>query len=178
MYIELYTRRPQVEKESILGDVVFEIELVKQVEINVDYILMLVKQLQESQGSNQDKEIKTTLVRAVDSSFSLRSKKDLIEQFVSSVNANTDIDKGWASFIMERKAAELEQIIEDEKLSVPAAHLYMEQAFREGQLQVTGTALTRVLPARNMFSAANEHTALKNRVLEKLQFFLERFTGL
>ncbi|MFM6978301.1 MAG: type I restriction endonuclease subunit R, EcoR124 family, partial [Micrococcales bacterium] len=174
-YIELYTRRPQVEKESILGDVVFEIELVKQVEINVDYILMLVKQLQESKSSSQDKEIKATLDRAVDSSFSLRSKKDLIEQFVNSVNAGTDVDEGWVAFIAERKAAELEQIIEDEGLSVPAAHLYMEQAFREGQLQVTGTALTKVLPAKNMFSPANDHAALKNRVLEKLQSFFDRF---
>lgn len=177
-YIEIYSRRPKAEKESILGDVVFEIELVKQVEINVDYILMLVKQLQESGDANKNKEIQAKLDRAVDSSLSLRSKKDLIEQFVNSLNAATDIDKGWPAFIAERKAAELEQIIEDEKLSVPAAHLYMEQAFREGQLQVTGTALTKLLPARNMFSPTNEHAELKTRVLEKLQSFFERFRAL
>jgi type I restriction enzyme R subunit len=174
-YLELYTQRPRVEKESILGDVVFEIELIKQVEINVDYILMLVKLLQESGDSSKDKEIRANLDRAVDSSFALRSKKDLIEQFVSSLNSSTDVDTGWSAFISEKKIAELEQIIQDENLDVPATHLYLEHAFKEGQLQVAGSALTKLMPAKNMFSPANEHTHQRERVLAKLQRFFERF---
>jgi type I restriction enzyme R subunit len=177
-YLELYTQRPKVEKESILGDVVFEIELVKQVEINVDYILLLVKQLQESGDANKNKEIRANLDRAVDSSFALKSKKDLIEQFVSSLNSSTDVDAGWRTFISEKKLAELEQIIQDENLDVPATHIYVEQAFKEGQLQVAGTALTKLMPARNMFSPSNDHAVQKERVLEKLQQFFERFLSL
>lgn len=177
-YLELYSRRPKVEKESILGDVVFEIELVKQVEINVDYILMLVKQLKESGDVNKSKEIRADLNRAVESSLTLRSKKDLIEQFVSSLNASADVDTSWRSFISEKKMIELEQIIVDENLDIPATHLYLEQAFKEGQLQIAGTALTRLMPARNMFSPANEYTLQKERVLEKLQRFFERFFSL
>jgi type I restriction enzyme R subunit len=177
-YLELYTRRPKTDKESILGDVVFEIELVKQVEINVDYILMLVKQLQESGDANQDKEIRANLDRVVDSSLALRSKKDLIEQFVASLNATSDVDASWTNFITEKKMAELEQIIQDESLDVPATHIYLEQAFKEGQLTVAGTALTKLMPARNMFSPANEYSIQKDRVLDKLQKFFERFFAL
>ncbi len=177
-YLELYTRRPKIDKESILGDVVFEIELVKQVEINVDYILMLVKQLQESGDGNQDKEIRANLDRVVDSSLALRSKKDLIEQFVASLNATSDVDASWTNFITEKKMAELEQIIQDESLDVPATHIYLEQAFKEGQLTVAGTALTKLMPARNMFSPANEYSLQKDRVLDKLQSFFERFFSL
>jgi type I restriction enzyme R subunit len=177
-YLELYSQRPKVEKESVLGDVVFEIELVKQVEINVDYILMLLKQLQESGDANKNKEIRANLDRVVDSSFALRSKKDLIELFVSSLNSSTDVDSSWRSFISEKKMAELEQIIQDENLDIPTTHLYLEQAFKEGQLQVAGTALTKLMPARNMFSPTYEHTVQKDRVLEKLQQFFERFLNL
>jgi type I restriction enzyme R subunit len=177
-YLELYTRRPKTDKESILGDVVFEIELVKQVEINVDYILMLVKQLQESGDANQDKEIRANLDRVVDSSLALRSKKDLIEQFVASLNATSDVDASWTNFITEKKMAELEQIIQDESLDVPATHIYLEQAFKEGQLTVAGTALTKLMPARNMFSPANEYSLQKDRVHHKLQKFFERFFAL
>ncbi len=177
-YLELYTRRPKTDKESILGDVVFEIELVKQVEINVDYILMLVKQLQESDDGNEDKEIRANLDRVVDSSLALRSKKDLIEQFVASLNATSDVDVSWTNFITEKKMAELEQIIQDESLDVPATHIYLEQAFTEGQLTVAGTALTKLMPARNMFSPANEYSLQKDRVLDKLQKFFERFFAL
>lgn len=177
-YLELYTQRPKVEKESILGDVVFEIELIKQVEINVDYILMLVKQLQESGDANKDKEIRANLDRVVDSSFALRSKKDLIEQFVASLNATSDVDASWTNFITEKKMAELEQIIQDESLDVPATHIYIEQAFKEGQLTVAGTALTKLMPARNMFSPANDYSLQKDRVLNKLQKFFERFFAL
>ena len=180
VYIEIY--RAQRERkdgvnESILDDIVFEIELVKQVEINVDYILLLVKQLQETQG-NENREIKATLDRAVSSSFALRSKRDLIERFVASLNNLSDVEEGWRAFVDEQKKIELEQIILDENLDVPVTHTFMEQAFAEGQVQFFGTALTKLLPARNMFTPENEHGLQKARVMAKLQVFFDRFFGL
>jgi type I restriction enzyme R subunit len=89
LYLNLYAEFPRVgdaEKEAINDDVVFEIELIKQVEINVDYILMLVERYIQARGSGEDKEIRATIERAVNSSPSLRNKKDLIEQFVDSVS--------------------------------------------------------------------------------------------
>ena len=65
---------------------VFEIELVKQVEINVDYILLLVERYLAAKGTGEDKEILATIDRAINSSPSLRNKKDLIEQFLSLIH--------------------------------------------------------------------------------------------
>lgn len=181
-YIEIYSSfkgQGDADKESIIQDLVFEIELIKQVEINVDYILMLVKKLQESgTDANANKEIKATISRAVDSSYNLRSKRDLIENFVNSVNVNENLDQGWSDFIAERRSSELEQIIEDERLDAAATHLFIEQAFRDGQLITAGTAITRLLPPKSMFSANDEHGIQKNKVVELLQTFFDRFFSL
>ena len=92
-------RSDDAEKESINDDVVFEIELIKQVEINVDYILMLVEQYRDASGDGDDKEIRAAIERAVDSSPSLRNKKDLIEEFVESLSATVGSRRrvGWRS---------------------------------------------------------------------------------
>jgi len=165
----------QADKESILDDVIFELELVKQVEINVDYILMLVKSLQESTDSNRDKEIKVAIERAVDSSYSLRSKKDLIQKFVNDLTVEANVESSWSKFIKEQKELELEQIIQDESLESARAHVLLEQAFKTGELKLEGTALSRVLPAVNMFSPEGDYSNQKKRVFEKLSSFFERF---
>jgi type I restriction enzyme R subunit len=178
-YLEVYNGRPPVDKESILDDLVFEIELIKQVEINVDYILMLVTKLKESGvDTDENKEIKASIDRAIDASFSLRSKKDLIEKFVESLNVHSDVDESWKAFIDEQKVMELEQLIEDEKLDVPATHLFVAQAFRDGQVQVAGPALSKMMPPKSMFTASNEHGIQKQRVAALLQSFFERYFGL
>ena len=162
------------DKESILDDLVFEIELVKQVEINVDYVLLLVKQLQSTQG-DANKEIKAKIDRAVSSSYSLRSKKDLIEQFVARLNTDSDVDSSWREYIEERKSLELSQIIADENLDQAATADYINQAFRDGHVQAAGPALSQLLPPRNMFTPENEHGEQKRRVLLRLQDFFDRF---
>ena len=90
-YLDLYAElrvAVDAEKESIIDDVVFEIELVKQVEVNVDYILMLVEKYREERGDGSDRELEALakIRRAIDSSISLRNKRDLILAFVDSVS--------------------------------------------------------------------------------------------
>jgi len=166
------------EKESIIQDLVFELELIKQVEINVDYILDLIRKLKES-GVDQaaNKEIKTTLTRAIDSNMSLRSKKDLIEGFIARVNIQeaVNVEEAWTQFIVEQRNQELEQIIEDEKLEGAATRVFMDQAFRSGLIQTAGTGLSRMMPAVSIFSPSGEHERQRSRVIEKLQHYFERF---
>jgi type I restriction enzyme R subunit len=145
------------------------------VEINVDYILMLVRSLQESPDSNKDKEIKVAIERAVDSSYSLRSKKDLIQKFVDDLTVEANVESSWSKFIKEQKELELEQIIQDENLESARAHVLLEQAFKTGELKLEGTALSRVLPAVNMFSPDSGYSAQKQRVFSRLTAFFERF---
>src|SRR5690606_17726314 len=159
-------------------DVVFEIELIKQVEINVDYILMLVARCREQFGDGDDKEIRAEISRAVDASPTLRNKKDLIEAFVDSVSVDGAIDEEWQAFIAAKREAELEAIIEDEHLRADATRVFIETAFRDGTLRTTGTAITKVLPPASRFSADGGHGEKKQRVIERLGAFFDRFFGL
>jgi type I restriction enzyme R subunit len=181
VYLDLYAefrRGVDAEKESINDDIVFEIELIKQVEINVDYILMLVEKWRESRGDGSDTELRVSIARAVDASPSLRNKKDLIEAFVDSVSASGEIDREWQAFILARRAAELDAIIEAEGLRSKETRAFIETAFRDGAIQSTGTAITKVLPPVSRFSPDGGHGEKKQRVLAKLGEFFERFFGL
>ncbi|GAA1224502.1 type I restriction endonuclease subunit R [Rhodoglobus aureus] len=181
VYLNLWAefrRDTDAEKESINDDVVFEIELIKQVEINVDYILMLVQKYRAERGDGDDTEIRATITRAVDASPTLRNKKDLVEAFVDSLSATGEIDEQWRAFIESRRAAELDAIILAEGLKPEETHAFIERAFRDGAIQTQGTAITKVLPPVSRFSAEGGHGEKKQRVLGQLGAFFERFFGL
>ncbi|SIS77083.1 type I restriction endonuclease subunit R [Phaeovulum vinaykumarii] len=166
------------DKEAINDDVVFEIELIKQVEINVDYILLLVERYLKKKGTGEDKEIRATIDRAVNSSPSLRNKKDLIEQFVDTVSTKVRVDAQWQAFVAAKKAEELERIIAEENLNAEATRSFIDSAFRDGSVPATGTAITRILPPVSRFSKNNGHAAKKRTVLDRLAAFFERYFGL
>jgi len=182
VYLDLYAEFRLVDdadKEQIIDDVVFEIELIKQVEINVDYILMLVQKYRGERGDgDDDKEIRAEISRAIDASPSLRNKKDLIEAFVDRVSAKGNIDEEWVAFVLARREEELASIIESENLRPDATRAFIESAFRDGQIHTTGTAITKVLPPVSRFSADGGHGEKKQRVLGQLREFFERFLGL
>lgn len=166
------------DKEQILDDIVFEIELIKQVEINVDFILMLVAKFREAKSTDENIEIKAQILRAVDSSPTLRNKKDLIETFVDSVSVSGGLDDEWTKFIEASREAELEKIIVEENLAPEATREFVEMAFRDGGLRTSGTAITKVLPPVSRFSKTGGLGETKQRVLSKLKAFFERFFGL
>ncbi|MDH3013930.1 type I restriction endonuclease subunit R [Gordonia alkanivorans] len=182
VYLDLYAefrKDSNAEKELINDDIVFEVELIKQVEINVDYILMLVAKYREEHGGDgEDKEIRAEISRAVDASPTLRNKKDLIEDFVDSVSVDGAIDEEWQAFIAAKREAELAKIIEDENLRPDNTRAFVETAFRDGALHTTGTAITKVLPPASRFASGGGHGEKKQRVIEKLGAFFERFFGL
>lgn len=180
IYLDLFAefRRESVaERESINDDIVFEIELIKQIEVNVDYVLMLVRRYLE-EGRGEDKEIRAAIDRAINSSPSLRYKKDLIEQFVDSLSVDASVDEEWQAFVHAKRAADLEQIIAEESLDADAARTFVENAFRDGAVPKTGTAITHVLPPVSRFSNNNDHATKKQTVLDKLSGFFERYFGL
>ena len=113
---EWRNRGPKNEVENINDDVVFEIELLKQIEINIDYILLLIKKYHDTHCN--DKEILVSIQNAIDSSPELRSKKKLIETFVAGINDIDDIIAEWRSFVAEEKEKELRQIIEEENYTI------------------------------------------------------------
>lgn len=177
-YIDLYQKyKPQKDekKENIHEDIVFEIELVKQVEINIDYILMLVKKYQ--QDGNQNKEIVVTIEKAVNSSMNLRSKKELIRNFLARVNAQTEVDGDWKNFVDEQREQDLVVIIEEEKLKAAETHKFVDNSFRDGVLKTTGTDIDDILPAVSRFGGGNR-VEKKKRVIDRLMAYFEKYLEL
>jgi type I restriction enzyme R subunit len=180
VYLDLYAefrRLSRAEKESINDDVVFEIELIKQVEVNVDFVLMLVRRYLE-EGKGEDKELRAAIDRAVDSSPSLRNKKDLIEQFVDSLTVDATVDEEWQAFVVAKRAHDLDQIIAEEDLDADETRAFVDNAFRDGAIPTAGTAITRVVRPVSRFSASNDHATKKRIALDKLGVFFERYFGL
>lgn len=137
-YIDLYqnyTKKSDIEKERINDDIVFEIELIKQVEVNIDYILMLVAKYHES--NCEDKTILANINKSIDASVELRSKKALIDGFVAQMTVKTDVEKDWKDFVKKQKEQDLETIIKDEKLKHDEAQKFIENSFRDGGIKTT-----------------------------------------
>ncbi|WP_336502778.1 type I restriction endonuclease subunit R [Microbacterium paraoxydans] len=180
-YLDLYAefrRDRDSDRELINDDVVFEIELIKQVEINVDYILMLVEKYRAGFGDGEDKEIRAEISRAVDASPSLRSKRDLVEDFVDSVSVTGAVDEQWQAFVAAKRDAELETLITAQKLRPDETRDFIEAAFRDGQLRTTGTAITKILPPVSRFAPEGGHGEKKRTAIEALARFFDRFFGL
>lgn len=173
---EKWRRRRPADKENINDDLVFETELIRQVEINIDYILLLVQKYHDSNCTN--KEILVNISKAVGSSIQLRSKKELIENFIGSVNADTDVEKSWKDFVQQRKDEDLKEIIDSEHLKPQETKTFIDNSFREGQVRTTGTDIDKILPPMSRFGGSDNRQEKKKTVVEKLQAFFERYFGL
>lgn len=178
-YIDIYNefrKGKEEEKEDVNDDVVFEMELIKQVDINIDYILGLIKKYHEDHTKN--KELLLDINKAIDSSVELRNKKDLINQFIASLDIHSVVDDDWQKFVEGKKVEELETIIESEGLDHDATYAFIKNAFRNGSVTTTGTAITKILPPVSRFSPTGERTKKRESVIDKLTRFFERFFGI
>ena len=171
-----WVNRAKGEKEDITDDIVFEIELIRQIEINIDYILMLVKKYHDSHCD--DKEILVTIQKAVDASPELRSKKQLIEMFIAGINDVDDVMAEWQGFVAAEREKELVQIIQEEKLKEPETRKFLENAFRDDEIKTTGTDIDKLMPPVSRFGGGGARAKKKQGVIEKLQKFFEKFFGL
>jgi type I restriction enzyme R subunit len=178
MYVDLYQKYKQKddgEKESIKDDIVFEMELVKQVEVNIDYILMLVAKYHQS--NCEDKEILGTIDKAIKSSLALRSKKELIDGFISKINADTNVMDDWGKFVKEQKEIDLKKIINDENLNEEETRKFLDNAFRDGQVKTNGTDIEKILPPMRRFGGGNR-AKKKENIIVKVKKFFEKYFGL
>lgn len=181
-YLNLYQefrRLSEGEKESIANDVVFEIELVKQVEVNVDYILMLVQKHLDEHGAPQDKEVRADVERAINASPTLRNKKDLIEEFLDRINVGSNVSDEWLEYVRQRRGEELHAIIQAEQLNEDRAITLAQRTFRDNaDIPTDGTAISEIMPPMSRFTPGNVRGEKRSRVVQLLQSFIERFRGL
>lgn len=176
MYINLYNEFRKTKKgdaENVNDDIVFEMELIKQVEINIDYILTLIHKYHESHL--KDKEIVLNIGKAIDSSIELRNKKVLIEQFIDSLTPSSSVDDDWRRFVNEKRIEELNRIIAEENLKKEETYTFIDNAFKDGAIQSTGTAITKVLPPVSRFTPNGDLSKKRNTVLERLSEFFNKF---
>lgn len=179
VYTDLYKKyRPQAGDQAIINDdLVFEVELLKQVDVNIDYILMLVQKYHDS--NCQDKVIIADVERAIASSYDLRNKRDLIEQFIDGLDHSEDVESDWKRYVAEKRDAELSAIIGEESLDEEKTRDLVARAFRDGGIPESGTEVSSLMlrkPSR--FGRAGAYETMKQRIMDRLKAFYERFSGL
>ena len=176
IYNDLYDKyRPKTKGENIADDIVFEMELVKQIEVNIDYILMLVAKYHQS--NCKDKEILIAIDRAIKSSLELRSKKELIENFINTINADSVVERDWQKFVREQQESDLTALIAEEKLKPAETRKFITNAFRDGSIKTTGTDIDKIMPPVSRFGGGGR-AEKKQTVIDKLKSFFEKYFGL
>ena len=161
------------EKEDITDDIIFEMDLVKQVQINIRYILDLVQQYHDD--NCQDKEVIVKIRKQIAASPDMRDKRDLIEKFIEKMTPEkgTDVGNEWEKYIEEEKKKRLDAIIKEENLNPHETKTFMQRAFQDGYVTETGTGITKILPASNPFLP--ESGEKKQTVIDKLKAYLNQF---
>ena len=176
VYIELYNEfrnKAKRDKTDVSEDIVFEMELIKSIEVNIDYILELVKKYHES--NMEDKEILVTIQKSIMASPDLRNKKDLIMEFIESLNQSSDVYNDFESFMNSKKKEELDKIIIDENLNSEETYKFIKKSFEQGRVETNGTEVSNILPPMNMFTPTNDRQEKKNKVIDKLLEFFDKF---
>ena len=168
-------KREKGEITDITDDVVFEVELLKQIEINIDYILMLVKKYHDSHCD--DKEILISIHKAIDASPELRSKKVLIENFIAGINEVDDVMLEWNDFVATQREEDLQALIAEEKLKPEETRKFLDNAFREGEVKIVGTDIDKIMPPVSRFGGGNR-AEKKNTIIQKIKEFFEKYFGI
>lgn len=161
------------DREDISDDIVFEMELVKQVQINIRYILELVQKYHDS--NCEDKEIIVKIRKQMDASPDMRDKRELIEKFIERMTPEMGADVGvkWEEYIEKEKKEQLDAIIAEEQLKPAETEAFVKRAFADGYVTETGTGIAQILPPTNPFLP--ESGEKKQTVIDKLKRYLNKF---
>ena len=179
MYNDIYQElKPSGhDKEKIKDDLVFEMELVKQVEINIDYILALVRKYRGQNGKDRELTLRD-IDRAIKSSPQMRDKKALIDAFVRSVTPGSDVDDDWNTFVRQKMQEEINDIISTEHLKDAPARKFIRDSFDNGYVQTEGTGIADIMPPLNPFKQHAGRAEKKAVILDKIKALFNRFYGL
>ncbi len=177
LYDEFKRSQQHGERADIEDDIEFEIELVKQVQIDITYILELVAQYKASQC--KDREVLLKISRSITSSPDLRNKKELIERFVDRMTPQAgEVHDEWDKYLAGEKKRQMDEIISGEKLKPEKTREFIDRCFKDGYVEENGTAVTEILPPMPLFGAGNRRQQTKQRVIEKIKQFFDRFTNI
>lgn len=178
LYITLHQKFKQEHSEnveSIKEDVLFEMELVQEFSVDIDYILQYIDQPREPKN---EPEFRTKIERMIDSTPFLRSKKELILKFIKTQKSSQE----WSDFVSKQKEQELNAIVQEHNLDPEKTKAFVQNAFEIGDLNREGGKFTDCLPSniQNMNDTTkNSQQLSKQKIIwEQLKAFFKKFVGL
>ena len=170
----------KIEKSTIdWSDIVFEVDLLKSQEINLDYIL---EQIYENSKKTKDKQsLIKDIRRLIRASINNRTKEELIIDFITQIDINTINEKtgiieSFYSFAQSEKKREVYELINDEDLNNEDAKRYIAFSLKRGNASYNGTDLNSILP--KMSPLKKENLVKKEKVFRKIQNLVEKFQGI
>lgn len=159
-------------------DVVFEVELLKSQEINLDYILQLL--FEHSKKTKNKDDLIDEVRRMIRASVSSRAKEGLIEDFIKQTNLDAIPDKAsmidtFFQFAQKEQKREASELIETEALNEKAAQYYIQVSLKRGYATENGMELNEALPKMSLLNP--QYLTKKQTVFEKISAFVEKFKG-
>lgn len=180
-YLDFYDEmRPEKgkDKEEINDDLIFEIELIKQVEVNIDYILNLIEEFAKEHGV-EIQGVKTKIEPILNSSIELRNKKDLIMDFIDKYNKDQEVHAHFQDYIHQKREEEFQKIIEENRLNEEKAYSFMQHAFKGGEINFSGTKFPEIIEEKpSRFDKNSRYQEVKEKVAASLSRFFHRFCDL
>ncbi|WP_162970268.1 HsdR family type I site-specific deoxyribonuclease [Helicobacter pylori] len=180
-YLDFYDEmRPEKgrDKEEINDDLIFEIELIKQVEVNIDYILNLIEEYAKEHGV-EIQGVKTKIEPMINSSIELRNKKDLIMDFIDKYNKDQEVHAYFQEYIHQKREEEFQNIIEENRLNEEKAYSFMQHAFKGGEINFSGTEFPKIIEEKpSRFNKNSHYQEVKEKVAASLSRFFHRFCDL
>jgi type I restriction enzyme R subunit len=159
-------------------DVVFEVDLLKSQEINLDYILELI--FEKNKNVKDKKELVEEIRRIIRSSIGSRAKESLVVDFINQTNLDEIQDKTsiidlFFTFAQNEQKRDADELIEDENLNEDAAKRYILLSLKREYASENGTEINEVLPKMSPLNP--EYLIKKQRVFRKISDFVEKFKG-
>jgi len=160
------------------NDVVFEVDLLKSQEINLDYILELI--FEHNKKTRSKSELVDEVRRVIRASLGQRAKESLVVDFINQTDLNQLGDKAgvieaFFSFARAAQQREAQALIESENLNPEAARRYLAASLKREFASDCGTDLHAILPKMSPLNP--QYLSLKQRVFQKIAAFVEKFKG-
>jgi type I restriction enzyme R subunit len=161
------------------GDVVFEVDLLKSQEINLDYILELI--FERNKQTRSKAELVDEVRRVIRASLGHRAKESLVVDFINQADLaaladKTSVIEAFFTFARAELQREAQELIEAEKLNAEAAQRYIATSLKREFASDTGTELNAVLPKMSPLNP--QYLDTKQRVFQKIAAFVEKFKGI
>jgi type I restriction enzyme R subunit len=159
-------------------DVVFEIDLLKSQEINLDYILELI--FEHNKKSKDKVALVEEIRRLIRASLDNRAKESLVVDFIEQTDLDAIADKAsvidaFFRFAQEKQQREMEELINDERLNADNTKRYINTSLKQEYASENGTDLGAILPKMSPLNP--QYLSIKQRVFERVSAFVEKFKG-